>query len=130
MRTKSYCIDVKPIAWKRAGINYEKHKVYDQQAHDKVSFGLFLAQQHGSSALFDKPISLDVTFFMPPPKSISVKNIPLYHKGVPDLDNLCKFLLDAAVGVILKDDAIVCCLFAKKMYDKKPRTIFTITELL
>lgn len=130
MRTKSYCIQLKPIAWKRAGINYEQHKVYDQQTHDKVAFGLYLSQQHGSSVLFDKPISLDVTFLLPPPKSLSVKNIPLYHKGVPDIDNLVKFLLDACVGVIMKDDRIVCSLFAKKMYDKRPRTIFTITELL
>lgn len=133
MRSKNYCININPIGWKRAGLSGKKF--FDTQQRDKIAFGLFLGQQHGNEPLFNRPIHLDITFFMPIPKSkLRLKKdnhgCPyFYHATVPDLDNLLKFILDACKNVVLQDDRWVCSITASKKYDIQPRTEFKITEV-
>lgn len=124
MRRKVYCVNVPPIAWKRAARNGKR--VYDAQARDKVSFGLYLGQQHNEESLFDMPIHVEITFYMPISKSS--KGSKFYHSSPPDLDNLTKFCLDAIKDVLITDDRIICSLFAEKVYDENPRTELIITE--
>jgi Holliday junction resolvase RusA-like endonuclease len=132
-RSKSYCLNINPIAWKRAGLNGKKF--FDTQQKDKIAFGLFLAQQHGNDPLFNKPVHLDITFFMKIPQSkarlkTNKNGTPYhYHATVPDLDNLLKFIQDACKNVTLADDRWICSISAKKVYDNNPRTEFTITEI-
>jgi|ERR1700761_4119439 len=128
MRTKSYCIKLSPIPWKRPSLN--GNRFYDAQAKDKLAFGLFLAKQHNDEPLFDTAVHLDIIFYMRIPKKGTARlpNAPHYIK--PDLDNLCKFLLDAIKDVIILDDRIICSLSAKKVYDKVPRTELVITEVV
>lgn len=126
MRSKSYCINLPPIPWQRPRLNGKRF--FDGQQQDKVSFGLYLAQQHGNDPLFDCPLHLDVTFFMPYP-SKGIRKYGLYHVNRSDLDNLIKFLLDLSHDILFKDDKIICSMIAKKIYDRKPRTEFTLTEL-
>jgi Holliday junction resolvase RusA-like endonuclease len=127
MREKSYLIPIKPISWKRCGL--AGTTFYDTQVNDKIAFGLYLLKQHGSDPLFEKPLSLDVTFFMP--KALKSKKRGDYHSSTPDLDNLIKLLLDAIVATksIMTDDRIVSIIVAKKIYDVNPRTEFIIKEL-
>ena len=40
-----------------------------------------------------------------------------------------KFILDAIKDVLIKDDRQVASISARKLYDKEPRTIITITEI-
>ena len=40
----------------------------------------------------------------------------------PDLDNLEKFYLDCASGILFQDDRMIISLQSKKKYDKNPRT--------
>jgi Holliday junction resolvase RusA-like endonuclease len=126
MRSKAYCVNIAPIAWKRAARN--GHRVYDAQARDKVNFGLCLSNLQGNDPLFKNPIHIDVIFYMPIPKTIKERRT--YHSCAPDLDNLCKFVLDAIKDVLIIDDRIICSLSAKKVYDKEPRTELTITEVV
>lgn len=128
MRSKSYRININPIAWQRPARNGNRY--YDSQAKDKVSFGLYLNHQHNNEAPFDKAIHMEVIFYMPIPKSIKDRKESIYHATTPDLDNLCKFLLDAIKDVLITDDRIICSLTAKKVYDKDPRTELIITEVV
>lgn len=127
LRNKSYVIDINPIPWQRARIN--GNRFYDAQKQDKNSFGLFLLNQHNNEPLFDKPVHLDVIFYMPIPKSITQRKSSRYHSTFPDLDNLCKFLLDAIKDILIIDDRIICSLSAKKIYDKHARTEVLIKEI-
>jgi len=127
LRSKSYTIPVPPIIWQRAGLNGTRF--YDAQKSDKIATGLYLNQQHGNEPLFDKAIHMEVIFYMPIPKSIPKREKSVWHTAPGDLDNLCKFLLDASKNITMSDDRILSSLIAKKIYDKNPRTEFTITEL-
>lgn len=123
MRSKSYVINVTPIAWQRAQINGKRF--FDGQIQQKVAIGLALAQQHGDEEVFSKPVELIITFYMHQSKSNKEK---YYHATRPDLDNLEKFLLDAIKNVLISDDRIVWQVHKKKVYDQNPRIEFTITE--
>jgi Holliday junction resolvase RusA-like endonuclease len=66
---------------------------------------------------------------MPIPKPIKERSLSTYHATVPYIDNLYRFLIDAIKGILVADDRVICSLIMKKVYDKHPRTEFTITEL-
>jgi Holliday junction resolvase RusA-like endonuclease len=50
-----------------------------------------------------------------------------YHFFKPDIDNLLKFVLDAASGILYKDDSQICCISAVKRYHVNSRTEITLT---
>jgi len=127
MRSKEYCIKITPIAWQR--VVRSSNRSYDNQTRDKVSFGLYLAQQHNDEPFFDKPIHLDVTFYMPIPNPIKERSNSVYHATAPFLDNLYRFLVDAIKDIVIADDRVICSLSVKKVYDKEPRTEIVITEV-
>lgn len=57
------------------------------------------------------PLSVEIQFIMPRPKSIVWKRkemIREWHWGRPDIDNLQKALFDALNGVAWNDDGQVC----------------------
>ncbi len=127
--TKEYVINLTPIPWQRAGV---KGKIfYDRQMHEKLAFGLYLNKEHGSAPKFVKPVHVEVTFYMPIPKTVKKRSLMIWHRSAPDIDNLQKFVLDAINGTqsIWEDDRIVSSLVAKKVYDRHPRTHIIITEL-
>lgn len=130
MRMKSYLIETTPMSWSRAGHN--GRYFYDKQRHEKTVYGLWINKCHGDEPMFTGPLELDVTFFMPIPLLNKNRYETIYHHIVPDLDNCCKFLMDAINnldGKVWHDDKQVSVLKAKKIYDKVPRVEFTITEL-
>lgn len=128
-RIKEYIIEIPPIPWKRAGVHQKMF--YDQQTHEKLAFGLYLNKQHGSDPKFDAPLSVELTFYMPIPKSVHRRSKYIWHHAAPDIDNLSKFCLDAinSSGIIWKDDRQVSSLVARKLYDQNPRTHLIIREL-
>jgi Holliday junction resolvase RusA-like endonuclease len=128
-RCKEYVIEITPIPWKRAGIR--ERVFYDKQTHEKLAFGLYLNKQHGNDPKFQNPLSVDITFYMPIPKSVNQRSKYRWHHSVPDIDNLSKFCLDAInnSGLIWTDDRQVSELTARKLYDQKPRTHLIIREL-
>lgn len=79
------------------------------------------------------PIHLDITFFMPIPKSTSKRNAELMrqeqetpHIKRPDLDNLVKLVKDALNGIFWIDDSQIFSMNVSKIYSDSPATEITI----
>lgn len=127
MRSKTYRINIAPIPWQRTNRNGVRS--YDSLVRDKVSFGLYLSQQHNDEPFFDKPINLDVTFYMPIPKLLKDKPDSVYHSVNPFIDSLWRFFIDAIKDILIADERVICSYSVKKVYDKEPRTELIITEV-
>ncbi len=126
-RSKQYVINLAPQAWRRAGI-YNK-RFFDTQTRDKLAFGLYMKQQQGDDPLFSTAIEAELIFFMPWPKDKRKHAKTVWHKTVPDLDNLEKFILDMCKSIAITDDRIVARVVKEKKYDEHPRVVITFTEL-
>lgn len=80
----------------------------------------------------DSEIGLDLTFYMPIPKSMPKRNLvtaeaekmPMIKK--PDLDNLMKAAIDPLNGVFWTDDSRIALKKARKLYSKNPRIKYVI----
>lgn len=128
-RQRKYVVELPPQPWQRAGL-YEK-RFFDRQRREKLAYGLYLQKQHKNEPLFVGPISLRTVFYLKEPVLLKERNnspVP-YHYKRPDLDNLVKFFLDSAHGILYDDDKIIAEIIAKKLYAKKPRTEIEIIEL-
>lgn len=128
MRSKKYVIQGMPLTWKRPGYNSNAQTFYNTQRAERIMFGYHLSHQHNDEPLFDKPLHIDILFYMPKSSNKS-KASHLYCATAPDIDNLIKHVLDSAQGVILTNDYLVSSVYAKKIYDKYARTEFIVTEL-
>jgi len=127
-RSKSYIIDLPPVAWQRPGQNGNVR--YDAQKNPKLLFGLHINKEHNNERPFTTPISIDIVFSQKYPKSKSKKLNLIWWDTTPDIDNLEKFLYDTLqeCGVIANDKLIVQ-VSQKKIYSDRARVEFTITEL-
>lgn len=80
------------------------------------------------------PIHADICFHLPIPAGTSKARKRdmlagrLRHIKKPDVDNLTKFILDAAKKIIFDDDSQIVTLFARKIYSECPKTIIRIEE--
>jgi len=100
-----------------------------------VRLSFLVKEQWKDKPMLNGPVSIVTTFFMPIPKSLSIKKqVALngkYHIKKVDLDNLEKAFFDVIVmsGVIIKDDCQIAYSESNKIYSDNPRTEATITEL-
>jgi Holliday junction resolvase RusA-like endonuclease len=82
----------------------------------------------------EKPLSVEIFIYHSIPKSTPKKYIGDMLKGKirptkkPDIDNICKVILDALNGVAYKDDTQVYHLEATKRYGEIPSVEVYITE--
>lgn len=84
-------------------------------------------------------VFIAVTFYIYPPQSISkIKTKrPRTNKELekifvdkrPDADNYIKALLDAANGILFKDDGQIAVMSAQKLYSLEPRIEIEIDRL-
>ena len=120
--------------------------MYDPSATDKKEMWLQIAKYKPKQPL-KGDISLDVTFYMPRPKShyrtgkrshVLKAKAPVFHSVRPDLDNLIKMLLDTISGKnkMVLDDSQICALASIKVYsddldwnNDHPRTEVIIEEI-
>lgn len=121
-----------PIAQKRARATrkgayisvYDPQKIEKQQARWQVQ-SLYREEP------LKCPVELDISFFMPIPKSTSKVKMRLMseqeikHVVKPDVDNLEKFLFDVLNGILFEDDSQIYSLTCKKLYSRDPRTVIT-----
>ena len=61
---------------------------------------------------YEGPLYAKLTFYLPRPKTAT----RMWPFVKPDLDNLAKSVLDGLNGVVLHDDAQVCCMDLAKHY--------------
>jgi len=128
---KLYTIPGDPTALARPRVG--KRCVFDGQRQLKVNAKIYIESQYDDKPLINnKPLHLDVIFFLRTPKSKKLATQYLkksYHIFKPDLSNLIKFVEDCITGTIYYDDCLISSITAKKIYDENPRTEFTIEEL-
>lgn len=126
-RSITYTIERAPQPWARARVC--GRRFYDGQVAEKYAYGLLMQKQHGNNPPFQGPLSLEVTFYMPPTRASAQRKLT-HHFNTPDLDNLLKFLLDAASNAeIISDDRVISQITARKYYGVKAMTIFTLSEV-
>lgn len=88
-----------------------------------------LAWMNSGAAKMDGDIAVEILAYFPIPKSVSKKkqaelmDSPYPHK--PDVDNICKAILDSLNGIAFDDDSQVTYLTIYKAYSDTPRTIVT-----
>lgn len=129
----------KPQALKRHR-TFQKGKfkgTYDPSEGDKSDF-LVKAMENKPLVPFDEPLFVNLTFHFPRPKShyrtgknshIMKDSAPINHTGIPDADNLAKFVCDSLNGVFWRDDSIISELSVSKVYDKVPRIKIQVLRL-
>ena len=96
-----------------------------------------MRQYAGKPILADIPVSIDVEFVFPPPKSWSKSKRKALESGAviykvtkPDLtDNLKKALIDALSGVCWERDQQICREKTAKFYGTEPRTVLYFEEI-
>ena len=129
-----YKVNIQPIPLARPRWSPRGHVMYDSQVHDKISFALYVQQQHTKQLKdykFQGPLKLEAYFFMNIPKSRIKQHLEHKpHNIRPDIDNLEKFLLDSC-GEIFYDDCQFSEIHCYKQYSPthKGYTEFRITEL-
>jgi len=128
-----YVIPGNPISLKRPRFSSVTKKVYNPQRSEMLVLSIGLQSQHDDDPLFEGPLHMDITFYMPIPSSASKKVqqslIGQYYDKRNDLDNMIKFVADLANDVVYKDDAQISSICAKKIYDINPRVEFSIRSL-
>lgn len=78
---------------------------------------LMQMQHQGITEPSKKPISVYIEFIMPRPKSHTQKQRDCWaHAARPDLDNLCKAVLDSCNELVYKDDSQIFRTIALKRY--------------
>lgn len=80
-------------------------------------------------------IALEIDFVMPIPKSTSKKDKERMTNGIvphvkkPDIDNMCKFVMDSLNGILWQDDSMISELETTKFYGPVAKTVITVTYL-
>lgn len=119
---------------------------YDPSAQAKAIVALRALECVGQNKpLFgpEVPLSVYIYFYQSPPKDLS-KKVDAYnrwgafsqerqwikaHHTRQDLDNLCKFFLDALTGIVYHDDHQIVELMSYKRYSNQPHTEIGITAM-
>jgi Holliday junction resolvase RusA-like endonuclease len=131
LRSEKYVIHGKPVAWARPG----RHggRCFDTQKEEKESYGWAIKTTLGNDPLWTGPLHLNVIFYLPMVdgrRTYRGERDQQAHIRIPDLDNLCKFLIDSmSKDILFHDDCIIAKITALKLWDKNPRTEFTLTEM-
>lgn len=128
-----YVIPGNPVSLKRPRFSSATKRVYNSQRSEMLVLSIGLQSQHDDDPLFEGPLHMDVTFYMPISASMTKKNQEklkdTFNTSRPDLDNLIKMVADVANGILYKDDALIASISAKKVYDSNPRIEFSIQPI-
>lgn len=100
----------------KSGITYtpEKTRAYEAQVR------LIAANAYKGGPLTG-PLMVKLLFSLPKPKTVK-RDVPIVK---PDLDNLCKSVIDGCNAICWIDDTQIVELFAKKVYSDKGKPGFT-----
>jgi Holliday junction resolvase RusA-like endonuclease len=130
---RKYVINGDPTPLARPRYSVRSKSIFDPQKNQKLFAQITLDQQHNNAPKFEGPIHIEMIFYMPAPKHISVKRKKLlqgkYHIFRPDTDNCIKYVCDIAQKILFEEDCIVASISAYKVYDLNPRTEFIVKTL-
>ena len=131
------------VAWGRArlgtvnghAVHFTPKKTRQHEGYLRTMFALEMAQR-GAQAT-DEAVTMTVIVYRRIPKGASKKKTAAMMAGAllpttkPDLDNYVKAVVDAANGVIFKDDSQVVAINARKAFDdgQGARTVVTFVVL-
>ena len=120
----SFSIETKPIPKGRPRFTRSGHAFTPQRTREYESFIKKVAKENVAPGLcYDIPLSVELQFIFKVPKSYSKLKVKDCLSGSiipkPDLDNLCKAVLDALNNVTFADDSLVVRLRASKRYGDK-----------
>ena len=138
-----FVIEGDPIPKMRARtfVRGKRTMTFDPQHAKKITTQIKLTEQlrkafdskdkqnvmKASGLAHNDAFAVTLTFFMPIPKSLpkGQKNAISWgskHNHKPDVDNLAKYYLDCANGLLYSDDSKIISLLASKEYSDNPRT--------
>ena len=115
------------------GRAYTPQQTVNYENYVKVCYNDY-ASQFGWKTLKDA-LSAEIEVFMPVPKSDSKKTKEAKLSGKirpqvkPDVDNLCKTILDALNGLAYDDDKQVVECVVKKFYGEEPSVYVKLKSL-
>ena len=84
----------------------------------------------------DVPLEISITACFTPPESVSRKKKSemlrgdVYPTKIPDIDNLCKSILDGLHGVCYENDCSVVKMDVAKIYSEAPKATVEVRELV
>lgn len=127
-----YVIPGRPIPLQRARMGGRGMRPWDPQKSEKNIWMQCLEEQQDNRSLFIGPIKVEIQFFFAVPlahmkRAAYLINTP--HFYTPDVDNLEKFVLDCARGIVYKDDCQVAQLSSWKSYAIEACTIFMVSPI-
>ena len=113
----------KPIPLRRPRINNKR--LYDTQTKVKESYGILFKMKQKEP--LTGPLTLVCCFIFQYPQAQRKKmklNHP--HSSRPDGDNLLKFIMDAANGILYHDDSQVAHIIVLKCYGPIAKTMIEL----
>ena len=109
----------------------EKTKAYEEKVKWEIK-----RQHPGISPIpRDRPIRMDIVAMFTIPKSASKKKRAAMLQGiirptkVPDADNICKSIMDAAQGIVFENDSSVVSVSVEKVYANEPGVAVHVREI-
>ncbi len=123
-------IDGQPIPKSRARtvtLRIGKSRTYDPQDAEKTAMQWKIKNQADCRPL-QGALIIQLDFYMKPCDSTSKTELNaklhglIEHTQKPDLDNLEKFILDCANGILYNDDSQIISIKSSKQWSENPRT--------
>ncbi len=121
-------IDGNPIPTARPRVT--RYGTYNPRGREKTRLKTYFLSLN--LLCLQGPLKVVLEFNMPFPKTSNKKTRHLLSEGkihhikTPDIDNLIKFILDCANGILFDDDKQVIELWASKRYSNFPCTVFKL----
>jgi Holliday junction resolvase RusA-like endonuclease len=109
-------------------------KTYDPSAVAKEQIQ-WQIKAYAPEIPLDGPLKVDLTFYLPIPKSISkVRKRQMINQVIlpvkrPDVDNLAYLVTNAMKNIIYMDDSQLVDLCMHKRYGEEPRTVVKIIPI-
>lgn len=112
-----------PKGWNRAVITNANPRGKDWDRTIALA-----AMPHRPPAMIEGPVSVTFSFSLAKPKSAPKTKAVLPAKR-PDLDKLCRSVLDALTGIFWCDDSQVCRITATKVYGDPVGVNIEVSEI-
>lgn len=106
--------------WMLNGSDGKAHRRLEDWSHRVAHYGKATVSANAITEPCDAPMCVDVTFYMPRPKSVPLTRIHCSVK--PDVDKLLRGVLDPLKGILITEDSRVVGGSFKKVYadDESP----------